>query len=98
MSLESCTQAIRKRIGDDCGLDAKLKVDLGDAGSILVDATVVPNIVSNDNVETPCTLSISLADFESVLAGDLSPMEVFMDGRLKVDGDMGVAMKLQSIL
>lgn len=98
MSLESCTQAIRKRIGDDCGLAAKLKIDLGEGGSILVDATEVPNVVSNEDLDAPCTLSLSLPDFESVLAGELSPMEAFMDGRLKVDGDMGVAMKLQSIL
>ena len=33
-----------------------------------------------------------------MLDGDLDPTAAFMSGRLKVDGDMGLAMKLGSIL
>ena len=33
-----------------------------------------------------------------MLDGDINPTAAFMSGRLKVDGDMGLAMKLGSIL
>ena len=33
-----------------------------------------------------------------MLDGDVNPTTAFMSGRLKVDGDMGLAMKLGSIL
>jgi putative sterol carrier protein len=41
---------------------------------------------------------MSVEDFESLLAGDLDPTTAFMMGKLKVDGDMGIAMKLSSVL
>ena len=37
-------------------------------------------------------------DFKSLAAGDLDPMQAVMSGKLKILGDMGVAMKLQSLL
>jgi putative sterol carrier protein len=98
MSLESSTATIRNRVGDDCGLGALIKFDLGADGVIVIDATTVPNVVSNDEVAATCTVGMTLADFESMLAGDLAPTTAFMSGRLRVDGDMGVAMKLQSIM
>lgn len=97
MSLETSTQSIRERIGDDCGLGAKLKFNFGDDGVVFVDATKQPNEVSNDNNDADCTVDITLADFESILAGDLDQTTAFMSGKLKVD-NMGIAMKLQSIL
>jgi putative sterol carrier protein len=98
MSLESATETIRNRVGEDCGLGASLKFDFGDDGVITIDATTVPNVVSNDNADAQCTIGVTLEDFESMLSGDLAPTTAFMGGKLKVDGDMGVAMKLQSVM
>jgi len=36
--------------------------------------------------------------FQSILAGDTNPTAAFMTGKLKVDGDMGMAMKLGTVL
>ena len=36
-------------------------------------------------------------DLNKLMNGDLNPMTAFMFGKLKVSGDMGVAMKLQSL-
>jgi len=98
MSLDAITEQLRTRVGDDSGLGAKVKFDFGGDGVIFIDATASPNTVSNDDVEADCTIAISVADFESLMAGDLDPTTAFMMGKLKVDGDMGIAMKLSSVL
>lgn len=98
MSLESATETIRTRVGEDCGLGATLKFDFGDDGVIMIDATTIPNVVTNENQEAQCTVGVTLEDFENMLSGDLAPTTAFMGGKLKVDGDMGVAMKLQSVM
>ena len=63
MDLDQETQKIREKVGEDCELGGKIKFDLGDDGVILVDASVVPNSVSNDNGDADCTISISADDF-----------------------------------
>lgn len=45
-----------------------------------------------------CTVTISAADFEQLVKGSLSPTAAFMGGKLKIKGDMGLAMKLQTVL
>lgn len=45
-----------------------------------------------------CTVTMSAADFQSMVAGKLNPTAAFMAGKLKIKGDMGLAMKLQSII
>ena len=43
------------------------------------------------------TLKMTAADLTSLLNGDLSPMAAFMQGRLKVEGDVSAAMRLQTL-
>lgn len=45
-----------------------------------------------------CTVTISTADFIALVQGKLNPMAAFMSGKLKMRGDMGLAMKLQTLL
>jgi SCP-2 sterol transfer family len=40
------------------------------------------------------TVSIDGATFEGVRAGTIAPMQTLLDGRLKVEGDRGLAMQL----
>lgn len=48
--------------------------------------------------DTDVTLSASAETFEGILSGDINPTTAFMTGRLKLDGDMGTAMRLGSAL
>jgi putative sterol carrier protein len=98
MSLESATNTIKGRVGDDAGLGATLKFDCGDDGVIVINGRAKPNTVSNDNGDADCTVGLTLGDLEAMLAGDLAPTTAFMTGKLRVEGDMGVAMKLQSLM
>jgi putative sterol carrier protein len=98
MNLEECTQAIRTKVGADSGLAATLKFDCGADGIIVIDGKSTPNTVSNDASETDCTVGITLENLNAMLSGDLEPATGFMAGKLKVSGDMSVAMRLQRVI
>ncbi len=44
------------------------------------------------------TLKASADDWAAVVNGELNAMQAFMSGKLKIQGNMGLAMKLQSLL
>jgi putative sterol carrier protein len=86
-------------IGANSGLGGTLKFDFGAAGSVLVDGKSSPNSVSDGagkNADT--TISVTLEDFEKMVKGELDGTSAFMQGKLRVAGDMGLAMKLGPVL
>jgi putative sterol carrier protein len=44
------------------------------------------------------TLKAAADDWAAVYNGELNAMTAFMNGKLKIQGDMGLAMKLQTII
>lgn len=98
MNLDQITTALRNRVGTDCGLNAILKFDCGDDGVVTIDGKSVPNSVSNANTEADCTIGMSLADLSALIEGSLEPTTAFMTGRMKVTGDMSVALRLQRLM
>ena len=98
MSLESVTEAIKGKMALAAGLDAKVKFDFGDDGVIHVDATQNPPEISHDDKDADCTLKCSIETFKGFMEGTQDPTMAFMMGKLKVDGSMGLAMKLNSII
>ena len=98
MDLQACTEALRTKVGDACGLNATLKFDCGADGVAYIDGKSVPNSVSNENSDADCTVGITLANLAALLSGELEPATGFMMGKFKVSGDMSVAMKLQRVV
>mgnify|MGYP000661885478 CR=1 FL=1 len=76
------------------GFDGSAKFTLNGEGSIVIDSD---GVRAGDD-DTDVTLSADADVFQSILEGDLNPTTAFMTGKLAVDGDMGVAMKLGSVL
>lgn len=98
MSLDDVTSKLQSRIGDASGLDATVKFDFGDDGFLYIDGTSQPYQVSNEDKEADTTITMTLDDFKEMAAGDLDPTTAFMMGKIKVSGDMTVAMKLSSVI
>ena len=45
-----------------------------------------------------CTITISDADFVALSEGKLNPQQAFMSGKIKLKGNMALAMKLQQVI
>jgi putative sterol carrier protein len=69
-----------------------------DQGVVYIDGNANPPDISNDDKAADCTLKMDFSDFSDLIERKLDGMTAFMTGKLKIEGDMGVAMKLQSIL
>ena len=98
MSLDELTTALRDKAAAHPPLGYAVKFNLGDDGVIHLDGTGAQPAVTNDDKAADCTIAISLADCAAMTSGDLDATTAFMMGKLKIDGSMGVALKLQGIL
>jgi len=74
-----------------------LKLNIGEK-IVFIDGTGDSNQVTSEDKEADCVVTINEENFKSLVTGDLNPMMAFMSGKIKLKGDMGVAMKLQSFL
>ncbi|TGD43583.1 sterol carrier family protein [Pseudotabrizicola sediminis] len=76
------------------GFDGVAKFVIEGEGAIMLDPTGVR--AGDEPAEVTMTASADV--FKRILDGDLNPTMAFMQGKLAVDGSMGLAMKLGSVL
>ena len=90
--IETAVEALAARLPG--GFDGVAKFVIPGEGSIMVDGAGVR--AGDDGADVTLTASVEV--FEQLLAGDLSAASAFMTGKLAVEGSMGLAMKLGSVL
>lgn len=95
MDLQAITTKISEVVSAGTDLDNSVKFDFGDIGKLFIDGA--NNAVSNEDSDADATISVDFEDFKKLAQGQMDPMMAFMQGKLKVAGDMGVAMKLQGL-
>ncbi|MGZ3272916.1 MAG: SCP2 sterol-binding domain-containing protein [Caulobacteraceae bacterium] len=88
------TERLRTALTGRPGLPKSLKLDFKGEGFIHVDGQTV----TNDDSPADCTVLVSRDDLEAMARGELDPMSAMLRGRLRIKGDMAVAMQLQSML
>ena len=97
--VQEITAQMAQAIGDNSGLGGTLKFDFGPDGSILIDGKSTPNTVTDgEGQSADCTLSLTLETFERMIKGEMDGTSAFMQGKLRVAGDMSLAMKVGPIL
>ena len=90
--IETAVAALNEKI--DGGFDGVAKFVLGDEGAVMIDSDGARS--GDDDAEV--TLTADADVFQSILDGDTNPTTAFMTGKLSIDGDMGMAMKLAAFL
>jgi len=98
VTVDTLTERIQTLAAQAPPLKAVVKFDLGADGVIRLDGTQSPPLADQTDGEAETVIKISRANLEKLVAGDLDPNFAFMTGKLKVNGAMGVAMKLTSVL
>jgi putative sterol carrier protein len=93
MSIQDVAEKMRSRV-ESSGFDRSVKFDTGADGVIVIDG----QSISTADAPADCTIKLSLEDLEALISGELNPTAAFMTGKIKVEGDMSVAMALSQVL
>ncbi len=91
------TNKVKELITNAGNCKGKVKIVLENE-VIFIDCTEGKAQVTNDDLVADCTIHISSAHFDEMLEGELSPVQAFIQGKMKIKGDIGIAMKLASLL
>jgi putative sterol carrier protein len=79
------------------GLNASYRFDIEGAGTWLVEVDDGNVSVSESEGDADTVISTSTETFMKIANGEQNPTSAYMSGKLKVNGDMGQAMKLQKL-
>jgi putative sterol carrier protein len=93
MGVQQIADQIKPKV-ESAGFERSVKFDTGADGVIVIDGATI----STTDAPVDCTIKLSLSDLEDLIAGDLSPTAAFMTGKIKIEGDMSVAMALSQLI
>jgi putative sterol carrier protein len=93
MGVQQIADRIKPKV-ESAGFERSVKFDTGADGVIVIDGATI----STTDAPADCTIKLSLSDLEDLVAGDLSPTTAFMTGKIKIEGDMSVAMALSQLI
>lgn len=97
MTFAEYTEQVTKAASTAPSLGKSIKLQL-DEGVIHIDLTGDAAVVTNEDKEANTTIISTIDSLEKMRKGDLNPMMAMMTQKVKIEGDMGLAMKLQSLI
>ena len=97
MSHQKVFEQFKERAENASPLGGTLKF-MVDQNAVFIDGNGDQNTVSMDDLESDCTITVSTEVLEKLRDGAINPMMAVMGGQIKIDGDMGLAMKVQSLM
>ena len=97
MNLDTVLEQFNKQAGNTSPIGGTIKFVL-DGQPIYVDGSGDGNVVSAEDKDADCTITTSMETLQQLRSGDLNPMMAVMGGKVKISGDMGLAMKLQNLI
>ncbi len=97
MNIEAVLEQFKSQASNVGPIGGTIKFVLDDS-PIHIDGSGDSNVVSGEDKEAQTTIITSIEIMEQLRKGDLNPMMAVMSGKVKIKGDMGLAMKLQSLL
>ncbi|PPK85857.1 putative sterol carrier protein [Neolewinella xylanilytica] len=97
MTFQELNDGVAKAAANAPKLGKSIKLQL-DEGVIFIDMTEDQAKVTNEDKEADTTVITSVDVLDQLRSGKLNPMMAMMSGKVKIQGDMGLAMKLQGLL
>ncbi|RPG58420.1 MAG: sterol-binding protein [Flavobacteriales bacterium TMED235] len=97
MSHQKVFEQFKERAENASPLGGSIKFVV-DENSIFIDGNGERNTISINDSEADCTILVSKDVLEKLRDGELNPMMAVMGGQIKISGDMGLAMKVQSLM
>jgi len=97
MNVSQLTERVRSAVGAESGLDATIKFNFGDEGVIYIDGKSKPNAVSNENRDSQIVISFTPDTLTRILDKQLNPKVALMTGKMKLRGDLRIAMRLDKV-
>jgi putative sterol carrier protein len=91
-SLESRVDSSRT-----AGMNNSYVFEVEGAGTWKVDVTDGVVTVTEGGGDADATIRASEETFEAIANGEQNPTTAYMTGKLKIEGDMGAALKLQKL-
>ena len=96
MTLAELTAKANEAVSAGGGFAKKVKFDFGDAGKLFINGA--DGLADNSDSAADATIKVNWDDFTKISSGAMDATMAFMQGKLKVEGDMSVAMQLQSLM
>jgi putative sterol carrier protein len=79
------------------GMNNSYVFEIEGAGTWKVDVTDGKVSVTEGGDDADVTITASEETFQAIASGEQNPTTAYMTGKLKVNGDMGAALKLQKL-
>jgi len=98
LSVADFTEGFRNRLAGKPGINARIKFVFDEGGIIVIDGKSESNRVSDADDAADVTLRMSLEMMNKLHRKETNGMTAFMSGKVKLEGDMLAAMKLDQIL
>jgi putative sterol carrier protein len=92
-------ESLESRIdpGKTAGMNNSYLFDIDGVGMWKVDVADGNVSVSEGQGDADVTIRASEETFQAIASGEQNPTTAYMTGKLKVEGDMGAALKLQKL-
>jgi putative sterol carrier protein len=79
-------------------LSASYRFDIEDVGNWYVDVEKGVVTVTESQNPADCVIATDEPTFLAVVENEQSPMGAFMTGKIRVEGDMGLALRLKDLV
>ena len=90
--IDDAVAALKEKMSNT-SFEGSAKFEIETEGSIVISGGSV--YASDDPADVTFTASVEI--FEEIFNGELEPTAAFMTGKLKIDGDMGTAIRLANV-
>ena len=91
--IRSALNTLTEKFGAE-GFDSVVKFVIENEGAIMLDS----NGAREGNEEADCTLYATAENFAQLLSGDLEPAPAYISAQLRVEGQIGIAIRLGKLL